>query len=262
MVRHSTQNNSGAVFTHYERSLLNYGNRKRKLVEENQKYPDDCNLCLSSAREPTSCSYGHIFCRECMIENLISQKEEINRLKKEYESQRINSMKRLEHEESRVKLQNIHVFERAQKGSRDQTDPKRVKLQEETISNSQSSFWLPDQTPSAPALQHSEFKLKPLCPMSTENNIHQISLKSVIRVQFTTEEIGGIKKHVCPACHKAMAKTVKAVLTIPCGHVLCFHCTKRFVFESKICFVCGENIQGSHDKLVIINARQLPESDA
>ena len=45
-----------------------------------------CQLCLQIARDPVACaSDGDIFCRECIVSNLLAQGKEIKRLKKEDE---------------------------------------------------------------------------------------------------------------------------------------------------------------------------------
>lgn len=40
---------------------------------------DACSLCLLRARDPRTCSEGHLYCHECILANLLSQKKDIKR---------------------------------------------------------------------------------------------------------------------------------------------------------------------------------------
>ena len=100
------------------------------------------------------------------------------------------------------------------------------------------SFWVPSMTPSTtlsskntPAL-----KLQPLCPLSGPTNKHNISLKSLIAINFRKNN-NGVRNssssdrgaYICPACDKNLTNSLKAVMTIPCGHVLCKPCAGKFM---------------------------------
>lgn len=47
---------------------------------------DSCSLCISQARNPVCCSEGHLFCKECILDSILSQKkvlkEEADRISK------------------------------------------------------------------------------------------------------------------------------------------------------------------------------------
>ncbi|KAK6543924.1 hypothetical protein TWF694_000642 [Orbilia ellipsospora] len=112
-------NSSSSWFTSYERSLLktDYGTQRQRLTRDHSKAIDYCNLCLQRARDPVCCStHGDIFCRECAISNLLSQRQEIKRLQKEIEK------RHAEEEEDRVRLEReavelgIKEFEEVQMG--------------------------------------------------------------------------------------------------------------------------------------------------
>ncbi|KAF8537232.1 hypothetical protein BDD12DRAFT_745836 [Trichophaea hybrida] len=79
---HSKRNTSLAFFTSYERSLLkgDYGKQRTRLTRDSFKSFDACNLCMMRARDPVSCLGGDLFCRECAVENLLSQRNEIKRM--------------------------------------------------------------------------------------------------------------------------------------------------------------------------------------
>ncbi|KAL3431202.1 hypothetical protein BDV09DRAFT_153438 [Aspergillus tetrazonus] len=95
------------------------------------------------------------------------------------------------------------------------------------------SFWIPSLTPGTDPNEvaaNKTVKLSPICPGSTESNKHGYSLKSLVDVHFT-EEAGadGATVRVCPSCKKTLTNTVKAMLTKPCGHVICKPCVDKFM---------------------------------
>jgi nitric oxide synthase-interacting protein len=109
MSRHSKRNTASSFFTTFERSLLkkDYGTLKGRLGASSFRPFDACKLCLSRSRDPVVCpSHGDIFCRECIMENLLVQRQEIKRFEKEQET------KRKEEEENEV-LADEEVKERA-----------------------------------------------------------------------------------------------------------------------------------------------------
>ena len=40
---------------------------------------DACSLCLQRARDPMACPRGHLYCRECVLSDLLTQKKDIKR---------------------------------------------------------------------------------------------------------------------------------------------------------------------------------------
>ncbi|PPR03374.1 hypothetical protein CVT24_012499 [Panaeolus cyanescens] len=77
---------------------------------------DACALCLNSAREPLVCQEGHLFCKECVYTDLLTQKKDIKRQK-----DRLVSLKK-EAEEERARARQaarervLEEFERGQLG--------------------------------------------------------------------------------------------------------------------------------------------------
>ncbi|KAI9702431.1 MAG: hypothetical protein M1836_000910 [Candelina mexicana] len=142
------------------------------------------------------------------------------------------------------------------------------------------SFWVPSLTPSSNTndVLHDTSKppkLNPLCPASSVTKLHNYSLKTLITVSFTEEKDDktGDLVRVCPSCRKGLSNGVKAMLTKPCGHVICKPCVSRFMASSegldphnpeaeygKIrCYVCdlslndhgkiGKNAKNDKDKI-------------
>ncbi|PYH45879.1 putative RING finger domain protein [Aspergillus saccharolyticus JOP 1030-1] len=95
------------------------------------------------------------------------------------------------------------------------------------------SFWVPSLTPSTDPNEiaaNKAVKLTPICPASTETNKHGYSLKALVDVHFTEEKgAGGEVTRVCPSCKKTFTNGLKAMLTKPCGHVICQPCVNKFM---------------------------------
>ena len=65
-----------------------------------------CTLCLAKVVKPVACLQGHLFCKQCLIENLIEQKKEKKREIKGCEesltNQKIGKMAEAEAEKNKI----------------------------------------------------------------------------------------------------------------------------------------------------------------
>lgn len=102
------------------------------------------------------------------------------------------------------------------------------------------SFWVPSITPSSNTkdILHDikkKAKPSPVCPSSTQDKPHHYSLATLINVMFTEEKVGDAKEtqRICPACKKALSNSSRAMLSKPCGHVVCKTCVERFMTAGK-----------------------------
>lgn len=117
---HSKRNTSLPHFTSYERGLLrSTWGTKRTVIGRDSFLPfASCRLCLQPARSPVvACATnGDLFCRECAINDLLAQRQEIKRLEREREGAR----KRLEEDEERrleeVRRRELRDFELVEMG--------------------------------------------------------------------------------------------------------------------------------------------------
>lgn len=130
------------------------------------------------------------------------------------------------------------------------------------------SFWVPSLTPSTNNSKDAKPpKVSPLCPASSPENKHPLSLKSLITIDF--KSIRNAKSSseppslICPACAKNLTNSIKAVMTVPCGHVLCKPCAGKFMSPDKgppdphastikqhakdtvVCYVCETELSGN-----------------
>ncbi|KAJ9667004.1 hypothetical protein H2201_002837 [Coniosporium apollinis] len=132
------------------------------------------------------------------------------------------------------------------------------------------SFWVPSQTPGSEAtgttngVESKPAKLQPICPASAEDQPHSYALKTLVTIHFTEEKAtnGGDPVRSCPACSKALTNSTKAMLAIPCGHVLCKPCTTQFMTPHSEpdphnpdhevgvlrCYVCSEDLTDARSK--------------
>ena len=151
---------------------------------------------------------------------------------------------------------------------------------EKKAAQQHSSFWVPSETPEVTKSAGGEHKdvlkppkLNPLCPGSSEEKSHNLSLKTLTTVNFTEEEEGSNGKEPrrsCPACHKALSNATKAMLCVPCGHVLCKPCAIRFMTPVSTpdphnpgaehgvlrCYVCDMNLSGRAEESGTANGEE------
>ncbi|OAL48158.1 hypothetical protein IQ07DRAFT_570542 [Pyrenochaeta sp. DS3sAY3a] len=93
------------------------------------------------------------------------------------------------------------------------------------------SFWVPAETPTAHYAPAPKSSTTPICPASDAAHPHALSLKSLTSVVFheDTSPETGEKARTCPSCRKALSNSTKAVVAVPCGHVLCKMCVDKFL---------------------------------
>ncbi|CAE7187591.1 hypothetical protein CFE70_006649 [Pyrenophora teres f. teres 0-1] len=93
------------------------------------------------------------------------------------------------------------------------------------------SFWVPAETPDQHHKTAEKAKQTPVCPCSDPDHPHSLSLKGLTSVNFHEEKSQetGNSVRTCPACQKSLSNSSKAMLAIPCGHVLCKPCVEKFL---------------------------------
>ncbi|KXN87901.1 Nitric oxide synthase-interacting protein [Leucoagaricus sp. SymC.cos] len=147
---------------------------------------DACALCLNRAREPLACDEGHLFCKECVYTDLLTQKKDIKRQKdklkiweREYEEEKARARETarervlLEFEKSQLGLAarptevgtkggmsteegrgtkrkfefDTSVVEGLQREAEEAAMRKIEKEQAEVLKSKLPDFWLPSLTP-------------------------------------------------------------------------------------------------------------------
>lgn len=277
MSRHAKNNTASAVFTYYERSRLKYGTQKQRLGKDSMKHFDSCSLCLQPVTDPMCCLEGHIYCKECIYENILSQKKEIKKSKKQFEEQQQELKDKEELKKQQQKEEEIAAFGKAElailpethhvfrpKGTEDENHPSTTSSSTDLVAYAGpaakgnplmvanaadpdkgeklklNAFWVPSLTPSAAPKLLERPKLEVMC---IEGN-HPIRLKKLVKVNFIP--VSKVEKadpkqqnsrFCCPVCRRTLTDAYKSVVLKTCGHVMCQPCLEKFKNE-KICTVC------------------------
>lgn len=114
MSRHSRNNTANSVFTYAEKRKLDnqYGVKKSRIGQDSQRNFDQCHLCLNVAVHPVSCLKGHIFCRDCIMSNMLNQKNEISIQLKAQEKEKVNAEMNEYLKKRRQEEKNAATFEK------------------------------------------------------------------------------------------------------------------------------------------------------
>lgn len=90
MSRHSRNNTANSVFTYAEKKMLDkdYGTRKSRIGQDSQRDFSQCHLCLVTVTEPVCCLKGHLFCKDCIMNNMLEQKKNIKSSLQQYQSEK------------------------------------------------------------------------------------------------------------------------------------------------------------------------------
>ncbi|KAL2005425.1 hypothetical protein VTN00DRAFT_2636 [Thermoascus crustaceus] len=162
-----------------------------------------------------------------------------NRKRKAEEVEAIAAFKKREVEVDgkRRKVFELNEEEMRRAAMQEQERLKKELKQEKSESSKSAlpSFWVPTLTPSTDTTEPTAtkpVKLAPICPGSTDSNRHTYSLKILVDVHFTEEKpedaSEGVQR-ICPSCKKVLNNGLKAMLTKPCGHVICSPCVSKFM---------------------------------
>jgi nitric oxide synthase-interacting protein len=220
MTRHS-KNNSRNFFSSSERSKLKglYGTITERIGKDSLKSFDDCSLCLSTAKSPVCCPKGHLYCKECILKNILDQKKNQKTPKPTPTDEDIKIM-----DQNQKKLDKFL--------DQDLIIKKKTELKEKN-----SAFWIPQNQPKNETKTKENFQ-KILCHIGD----HTISSKKLLTVKFKVKD----EICSCPVCNNDINAGMKIALLKPCGHVVCTKCIARFLGTKK-CPVCDLLFTGTVD---------------
>jgi len=232
--RHSQNNTAGAIFTHYEKTQLKeYGTQKQRLSKDSLKKFDACTVCLQSVVNPLVDKQGNIYCKTCIYQYLLDQKNHIKKLTKEYKKQKKGAKEdkiEKEKQEERVRSEN---FQEREKGFISNNSGKS----KQSINN----FWLPSATPA-----HITEKIKKPSKTIQSPTGHPIKLKDLIPVNLTPipkdkseedeklNERHQTNKYMCPTCSKVLNNVNGVVCIITSGNVFCKNCMDSVIRKDMI----------------------------
>ncbi|KAI3711877.1 hypothetical protein L1987_70426 [Smallanthus sonchifolius] len=254
--RHSKNNNDLAFFTYDEKKKLGYGTQKERLGKDSIKPFDACSLCLKPFIDPLCCQKGHIFCKECILECLLSQKKDIQRKLAAHTSQLKQEKDEEEEKLMLQKARELDAFDQQNHGAlpqysnknfnRDKTgfhganSVKTTSYEAEAL-RTMKAFWLPSATPEAPVKVNAP-STSTTCPEGKEN----LKMKSLFSIRFTEDtheekKASALDKtYICPSCKVTLTNTLSLVSLSSCGHVFCKKCADKFVAVDKVCLVCNK----------------------
>lgn len=252
--RHSKNNNDLAFFTYDEKRKLGYGTQKERLGKDSIKPFDACSLCLKPFQDPLSCAKGHVFCKECILECLLSQKKDIQRKQVAHTTQLRQEKDEEEEKLMLQKARELDAFDQQNHGAlpqysdknfnRDRTgfqganSVKTTSYEEEAL-RTMKAFWLPSATPDAPAKVNAPSTCT-TCPEGNEK-LKMKSLFPIILTEDTNEkrESALDRTYICPSCKVTLTNTSSLVALSSCGHVFCKKCADKFMAVDKVCLVCN-----------------------
>ncbi|OAA44891.1 zinc finger containing protein [Metarhizium rileyi] len=136
----------------------------------------------------------------------------------------------------------------------DKAKARKAIEKERAAKSSLPSFWTPSLTPDVqdsklPA-ENKAIKTAPICPASTEDNTHAISMHKLVTIQFQEGRDQSARggPWTCPSCLKTLSNSSSPVMAQQCGHVLCLNCVEKFLIPSSkqasaqdaslMCYVC------------------------
>ncbi|KAG0202509.1 hypothetical protein BGX28_004997 [Mortierella sp. GBA30] len=188
MSRHSKNNTARGHFTYAEMRMLDYGTKKQRLGRDSMRDYNACFLCLQTARDPVCCPEGHISCKECIYENILAQKQEIQRQAQQLVIQQAQEQKEQEMKEELAQQVILSEFEKSQMGVLSKTTSVRGKLSADVA--------LPD-LPLGAAEQTKNSKKRPF--ELDEVELERISKQERTEIAKAIEEEAKSKKPVLPS---------------------------------------------------------------
>eukprot|EP00457_Paulinella_chromatophora_P008928 gb/GEZN01008977.1/.p1 GENE.gb/GEZN01008977.1/~~gb/GEZN01008977.1/.p1 ORF type:complete len:340 (-),score=42.62 gb/GEZN01008977.1/:242-1261(-) len=116
MPRHGQNNTASPFVTNEEFKKMGYGTRKVRMSGDMLKDFDACHLCLHQAESPMACSKGHLFCKACIFECLLRQKEHQKTQTKLYEEQQLAEQAKVESLATKGKQEATERFQKLEEG--------------------------------------------------------------------------------------------------------------------------------------------------
>jgi nitric oxide synthase-interacting protein len=114
MARHSRNNTANSVFTYAEKRMLDkdYGVRKARIGQDSQRDFGQCHLCLNIVVDPVTCLQGHIFCRDCIMNNMLEQKKSIKQTMAQFQAEKDKEELRTYLKKRKIEDQEAAKFEK------------------------------------------------------------------------------------------------------------------------------------------------------
>lgn len=249
--RHAKNNTALGYFTKHEKGKMSgWGTQKVRLSSDSLRAWDACGLCLKLPKEPLVCPNGDMFCKYCIFESLLNQKEHIKKNTKKYEKQQQALENAKNQEEQEKIIQKILAFHNLEVGNlanmKKKTSRNVVNLRKHDIGNfvtkdrqtvaqqvdvkerTLNCFWLPSLMPDNHPIKITQPDTKTYCPCC--NNIlkkKKLKPAKLIPVRNHIPEDVGEENYECSGCMKSLTNTHKKYHLRKCGHVICKVCVSE-----------------------------------
>jgi len=189
-----------------------WGSRSLRLSKENMRAFYACYLCLQTAQRPVVCSEGHLYCKECILSDLVQQKTKLA----DYARQREDALRKKEYEaqaaEQQAQAKRVAQFAQgdaiiSQKRKLEEEDSEARKRLAAGETRSTPAFWLPSQTPEHECGADSSLTFvddrasTTMCTASSEKP-HKLLSKNLVNVCFHERKRDGDSQLYCPCCKK------------------------------------------------------------
>ena len=246
MSKHSKNNRGSSVFTYMERKMLKqknlWGDITGRLSQDNQKSFEQCSICLSFVVNPVCCFKGSIFCKQCLLENFLFQKQEIKKLTKKFEEQEQEKEKE-KSKEAKEEINNINKI-----NDKDNNMIKAIDIYKENKNHDlKKCFWNFEHL--NPFVK--EIKEKPknvlYCPAC--ENRHIMGSKEYINLNMIINNDDKKNKFICSICEKIL-NIQKIIALKKCGHVFCLKCLEDVCKGDENCPKCNTQFIAS-DKILL-----------
>ena len=233
MAKHSRSNCGNSVFTYMERLGLKedkiWGDLEERLSQDNQKFFEQCSICLSFAINPVCCPKGSIFCKQCLLENFLYQKAETKKLLKKYEEQ---EKEKEQKEQDKNNGDNMI---------------KAVEIYHENKNHDlKKCFWNWEHlNPFVKEIKKPKNIL--YCPGCEKKHIMGSKDYINLKLELNNSEIKN--KYICSICKKIL-NIQKIIALKTCGHVFCLKCLDDICKEDESCPNCSNKFI-KNDKIAL-----------
>jgi len=235
---------------------LDWGTRKLRLGAASVQDFDVCGICLNPATEPLCCPKGHVFCKACIYECLLSQKQFIKKQQEKFAKQEEDSEKGVSQSEMDKQAQEMEKFEKLEssvvvkapsgfnkkkskitepiknapftpgvstklvivsdKDKKQKKDSKTKEEDDEAKAKALPCFWIPNLTPEQP----SEAKISAPNTFTVCPTGHPLRLKHLTPIQFTARLVDD--------------KEDKPKVSKSSGRYRCYSCSKELTNTNKL----------------------------